>query len=139
MREELITLTKKQHGRLEIIRRLMRRELKQKVAAEMLGLSTRQVRNLVRKVRQDGARGLAHGNRGKPSPKRMTRELVERIIALVKERYRGFKPKFAAEKLWTRDRIRVSDEKMRQIMIEAGLWRVRRQKSEVHPWPEPIC
>ena len=72
MREELITLTKEQHARLEIIRRLMRRELKQKIAAEMLGLSTRQVRNLVRKVRQDGARGLAHGNRGKPSPKRLT-------------------------------------------------------------------
>ena len=137
MREELITLTKKQHGRLEIIRRLMRRELKQKVAAEMMGLSTRQVRNLVRKVKQDGARGLAHGNRGKPSPKRLARELVERIVGLVKERYRGFKPKFAAEKLWTRDKIRVSDEKMRQIMIEAGLWRVRRQKSEVHPWREP--
>jgi transposase len=137
MREELITLTKKQHDRLEIIRRLMRRELKQKVAAEMMGLSTRQVRNLVRKVKQDGARGLAHGNRGQPSPKRLARELVERIVALVKEHYRGFKPKFAAEKLWTRDRIRVSDEKMRQIMIEAGLWRVRRQKSEVHPWREP--
>ena len=137
MREELITLTKKQHDRLEIIRRLMRRELKQKVAAEMMGLSTRQVRNLVRKVKQDGARGLAHGNRGQPSPKRLARELVERIVGLLKERYRGFKPKFAAEKLWTRDRIRVSDEKMRQIMIEAGLWRVRRQKSEVHPWREP--
>jgi len=137
MREELITLTKKQHDRLEIIRRLMRRELKQKVAAELLGLSTRQVRNLARKVKQDGARGLAHGNRGKPSPKRLARELVERIVALVKERYRGFKPKFAAEKLWTRDKIRVSDEKMRQIMIEAGLWRVRRQKREVHPWREP--
>ena len=33
MRGELITLTKKQHARLEIIRRLMRRELKQKAVA----------------------------------------------------------------------------------------------------------
>ncbi len=137
MREEQITLTKTEHERLAIIRRLMRRELRQKVAAELLGLSTRQVRNLVRKVARDGARGLAHGNRGQPSPKRLARELVDRIVALLKERYRGFKPKFAAEKLWTREKIRVSDEKMRQIMIEAGLWRVRRQKSEVHPWREP--
>jgi len=137
VREELITLTKNEHDRLAIIRRLIRRELKQKVAAELLGLSTRQVRNLVRKVERDGARGLAHGNRGKPSPKRLAQELVDRIVALVKERYRGFKPKFATEKLWTRERIRVSDEKMRQIMIQAGLWRVRRHKSEVHPWREP--
>jgi transposase len=137
VREERITLTKKEHERLAVVRQVMRGELKQKVAAELLSLSTRQVRNLVRKVERDGAKGLAHGNRGKPSPKRMAQTLVDRIIALVKERYRDFKPKFAAEKLWKRDKIRVSDEKMRQIMIGAGLWRVHRHKSEVHPWREP--
>ena len=134
MREELITLTKKEHERLAVIRQIMKRELKQKVAAELLGLSTRQVRNLVRKVERDGAKGLAHGNQGKPSPKRMAQALVDRIVALVRERYRDFKPKFAAEKLWKRDKIKVSDEKMRQIMIGAGLWRVRRHKTEIHPW-----
>jgi transposase len=137
VREELITLTKKEHERLAVVRQVMRRELKQKVAAELLGLSTRQVRNLVRKVERYGAKGLAHGNRGKPSPKRMAQALIDRIIALVKERYRDFKPKFAAEKLWKRDKIKVSDEKMRQIMIVAGLWRVRRHKTEIHPWREP--
>lgn len=137
MREELITLTKKELERLAIVRRVMKRELKQKVAAELLELSARQVRNLVRKVERDGARGLAHGNRGKPSPKRMAQTLVDRIVALVKARYRDFKPKFAAEKLWKRDKIKVSDEKMRQIMIDAKLWHVRRHKTEVHPWREP--
>ncbi len=137
MREERITLTKKELERLAVIRQVLRRELKQKVAAELMGLSTRQVRNLVRKVERGGAQGLAHGNRGKPSPKRLAPALVDRIVALVKERYRDFKPKFAAEKLWKRERIRVSDEKLRQIMMGAGLWRVRRYKAEVHPWREP--
>ncbi len=137
MREEQITLTKKEHERLAIMRQVMKREMKQKVAGDLLELSIRQVRNLVRKVERDGARGLAHGNRGRPSPKRMAERVVNRIVVLVKERYRDFKPKFAAEKLWSREGIRVSDEKMRQIMIEAGLWRVHRHKNEVHPWREP--
>ena len=137
MREELITLTKKEVERLGVIRRVMKRELRQKAAAQMLGLSTRQVRNLVRKVEHEGARGLAHGNRGKPSPKRMDPELVDRIVGLVKTRYKGFKPKFAAEKLSKKEKIRVSDEKMRRIMIEAKLWHVRRHQTEVHPWREP--
>jgi transposase len=137
VREELITLTKKEVERLGVIRRVMKRELRQKAAAQMLGLSTRQVRNLVRKVEQEGARGLAHGNRGKPSPKRMSQELVDRIVGLVKTRYKGFKPKFAAEKLCKREKIRVSDEKMRRIMIEAKLWHVHRHQTEVHPWREP--
>lgn len=137
MREELITLTKKEHERLAMVRRVMKGELKQKVAAELLGLSTRQVRNLMRKVEKEGAKGLAHGNRGRPSPKRMAQLLVDRIVSLVRAHYRDFKPKFAAEKLWQKDKIKVSDEKMRQIMIKAGLWRVHRHKSEVHPWREP--
>jgi hypothetical protein len=70
-------------------------------------------------------------------PKRLAQPLVDRIVALVKERYRDFKPKFAAEKLWQKEKIRVSDEKMRQIMIGAGLWRVHRHKTEIHPWREP--
>lgn len=79
MREELIMLTKKEHGRLSIIRPLMRREVKQKVAAELLGLTTRPVRDFVRKVEGHGARGLAHGNCGRHSPKRMGQDLVDDV------------------------------------------------------------
>ena len=41
MRKEFITLTKKKHERLAIIRRIMKRELKQKEAGDLLELSTR--------------------------------------------------------------------------------------------------
>jgi transposase len=122
-REELITLTKKEHERPTIVLRVVKRELKQKDAAELLEPSTCHVRNLVRRVERGEPKGLVHGNRGKPAPKRLAPPLVERIVALVKGRCRDFKPKFAAEKLRQQDKIRVSDEKMRRIMIEARLWR----------------
>ena len=136
MRKELITLTRQEHERLEIIRKVMKRDLRQEEAGTLMGVTDRQVRNLIRKVRERGAAGMAHGNRGKPSPKRMAGELVAKIVAIIKERYRDFKPKFAAEKLARKERIKVSDEKLRQIMIEAGLWRVHRRRSEVHQWRE---
>ena len=136
MRKELITLTKQEHERLEIIGRVMKRELRQKEAGALIGVTDRQIRNLVWKVRASGASGIAHGNRGKPSPKRMPEELVGRIVERIRERYQDFKPKFAAEKLWKKDRIKVSDEKLRQIMIEAGLWRIHRRKGVVHAWRE---
>jgi hypothetical protein len=137
VRKELIALTKKEHERLEIIRRVMKREIRQKEAGVLMGITDRQVRTLVRKVRERGAAGLAHGNRGKPSPKRMPTDLVGKIAEIIKSRYRDFKPKFAAEKLWKKDRIKISDEKLRQIMIGAGLWRVHRKRSQIHPWREP--
>lgn len=136
MRKDLITLTRQEHERLQVIRRVMKRELRQKEAGELIGVTDRQIRNLVRKVKEKGVQGMAHGNRGKPSPRRMPGELVARIVAIVRQRYQDFKPKFAAEKLAKKEKIRVSDEKLRQIMIEAGLWRVHRRKREVHQWRE---
>jgi len=136
VRKDLITLTKREHERLEILRRVMKGELRQREAGALMGVTDRQVRNLRRKVQEKGAVGLAHGNRGKPSPKRMPQDLVRRIVELLKERYRDFRPKFASEKLWRKERIRISDEKLRQIMIEAGVWRVHRRKTEVHAWRE---
>jgi transposase len=136
LRKERITLSKKELERLPTIRQVMKGELTQRKAAEEMRLSIRQVRNLVRKMETGGAAALAHGNRGRASPKRLPQPVVDRIVGLIKHRYRDFKPKFAAEKLWTRDRIRVSDEKVRQIMIAAGLWRVHRRRAEVHAWRE---
>ena len=136
MRKDLITLTRQEHERLQVIRKVMNGELRQREAGELVGVTDRQIRNLVRKVKEKGARGLAHGNRGQPSPKRMPEELVSRIVVIVKEKYGDFKPKFAAEKLWKKEKIRVSDEKLRQIMIEAGLWRVHRRQRDVHQWRE---
>lgn len=136
MRKELIALTQKEHDRLEIIRRVQRRDLRQKEAGALLDITDRQVRRLIRKIREKGAAGLAHGNRRKPSPKRIPEELVARIVQIIKLRYRDFKPKFAAEKLWKKEKIRISDEKLRQIMIGGGLWRVHRRKTAIHGWRE---
>lgn len=136
MRKELITLTRQEHERYAIIKRVMKGEMKQAEAADLLDLTDRQVRNLRDKVREKGVRGMAHGNRGKSSPRKMAVELVERIRQVLRERYEDFKPKLASEKLWTNERIRVSDEKLRQIMIEHGLWKARRKRGAIHVWRE---
>jgi len=61
----------------------------------------------------------------------MAKELEDRIGEIVERKYADFKPSFASEKLLERHGIRVGREKLRQIMILKGLWRVRRGKKEV--------
>jgi len=135
-RKELITLSQEEHDRLLIVRKVMKGEISQVEAADLLNISDRQVRTLIGKVREKGAKGLAHGNRGKPSPRKMSEAEEERIAGIIKDKYWDFGPTFAAEKLWEREKTRVSDEKLRQIMIGAGIWRVRHRKGEVHQWRE---
>lgn len=135
-REDLITLSREEHDRLQIIRKVIKGQMRQVEAADLLNISDRQIRNLVIKVKEKGAGGMAHANRGRESPKKMAKAEEERIAGIIREKYWDFGPTFAAEKLWERDKIKISDEKLRQIMIGAGIWRVRRRRGDVHQWRE---
>jgi transposase len=136
MREDVIAMTKRELERSQVVGVCLKREVTQAKAGELLGLSERQVRRLVRRVRLKGMRGLKHGNRGRSSPRKMSPEQEERIASIIGERYPDFSPLHATEKLWERDRVRVSREKVRQIMMARGLWRRRRRRKAIHVWRE---
>ncbi len=127
--------------RYQIIQRALKKEVSQAKAAELLELSERHVRRLAKRVRMKGLRGLVHGNRGRPSSRKMSLEREERIGSIIAERYRDFTPLHATEKLWERHKVRVSREKVRRIMMAKGLWKRRRRRKEDHIWRErkPHC
>ena len=70
--DELLTMSKREITRLEVMQRLKEKRLKQAEAAEMLGISVRQVKRLWRAYRQEGAQGggidrQQSGRRSKPA------------------------------------------------------------------------
>ena len=136
MREDIVEMTKRELERWQVIQRVMLGALTQAEAGEVLGLCERQVRRLVKKGKKKGARGLIHGSRGKPSPRKMAEELEDRITAIIRTRYPDFSPLHATEKLAERHRIGVSREKIRQVMMSHGLWKRRRVRKEAHVWRE---
>lgn len=53
---------------------------------------------------------------------------------MIETHYYDFGPKFAAEKLYERHGIKVNKETLRQLMVEWGLWKAKRQKqAQIHP------
>ncbi len=136
MREDIIAMTKRELERGQVVGRCLRKEIRQAEAGELLGLSERHIRRLVKRVRASGVRGLKHGNRGRESPRKMSPELESRIGSIIGERYPDFTPLHAAEKLWERHRIRVSREKVRQLMMARGLWKRRWRRKADHVWRE---
>jgi hypothetical protein len=103
--------------------------MKQKDAAEFLSLSCRQVRTIVRKVKLHGDKSIAHGSRGKPSPRKFSDEFREDVITIVKRKYYDFGPTFASEKLGEIDRKKVNKETLRQWMIEKLIWIPRKLRA----------
>ena len=114
--------------RFGVITRVRERRLTQVEAARILELGVRQVQRMCAAVARDGADGLISRKRGRPSSRRFSESLRRSIVTLISAHYADFGPTLACEKLLERHGISVSDETVRKLMIEAGIWRTRAQR-----------
>lgn len=134
--KELMIMTQKDLSRYEIAKRLLRGEINGAEASKQLDLSVRQIKRIKARVKKRGIKGVIHGNRGKSSNRRMSREQIAKIEIIVKKKYADFGPTFAAEKLEKCHALKISNEKLRQLMIDWALWRVksRKKNKEYRKW-----
>ena len=121
-------MTNREVDRLAVMTKLINKQTNGTEAALQLGVSTRQIRRMKKRVKKDGPTGLVHRGRGKPSKRKITRAIVETIIQLLLTMYVGFGPTFAAEKLFENHQIKISDETLRAIMIKNNLWKPKQKK-----------
>ena len=95
--------------------------MRQRTAAEILGVSVRHVKRLLRSYRSEGAAGLVSKQRGKPSHHQLDTEMVQAALDLLKGRYADFGPTLAHEKLVEREGLKLCLGSTRKIMIEEGI------------------
>lgn len=115
-------------NRAGILQQVTDKQLTQTKAADLLGLSARQVRRLMVVYRHNPA-GLAHASRGKPSNHKFDPKLMARAIELIRTKYPDFGPTFASEKLEQLDGIKVNHESLRRAMIKANLWQPKKREA----------
>ena len=139
--DELLTMSKKELTRLEVMKRLEEKRMRQKEAAEILGVSTRHIRRLLHSFREHKEKGLISKRRGKPSNNRLKAETKQEAIDLLHSRYHDFGPTLASEKLTEIHDLTLSVESVRQIMIAEELWKPRKVKRKaVHQMrPRRAC
>src|SRR5207245_1375900 len=64
-KQEMLMLSTKDRDRLKILHEVKRKHLTQRAAAQQLGVSDRWVRELLRRVKKEGDRGVVHRGRGR--------------------------------------------------------------------------
>lgn len=132
-----ITMSSKEVKKYDIVRKTISKELNGAQAAQLLNLSTRQIRRLKNKVKNRGAKGLVHGSRGKPGNRSMPAKERQKIIALLHRHYHDFGPLLASEKLEERHQIKRDRSTISSIMVAEGLWQLHTKKKELHrSWRE---
>ena len=117
-------------SRLEVVQRVKQKNLKQREAAELLGLTERQIKRLCKLYEEEGASGLISKRRGRPSNNRLAVKTLKKARELLRTHYHDFGPTLAHEKLTIKG-VRLSVEAVRQLMIAEGLWQVRRARRAV--------
>jgi transposase len=138
--KDMILMSLNEVKRLKLIQSAIDRQINQKTVAVMLGVSERQVRRLVKAVKDRGDKGIIHGSRGRSSNHRFSDRIKEKVISLYKRRYPDFGPTLATEKLLEIEGIRLSDETLRKWLLEAGLWKKKRKRSIYRQWrPRRAC
>jgi transposase len=120
-----------------VLQRLNDHEITQKQAGLMLGLSDRQIRNILARYRQNGTKGIIHKLRNRPSNNQADPEVVHRILTLAQEELlSGYGPTELAEEFQQRFGIKVPNETIRRVLSKAGLWTVKKRKIRHRKWRE---
>jgi transposase len=129
-------MTQAERDRLDALKKAKKKLITQKQAAEEIGVTERQVRRLLRKLRRKGDQAVIHELRGRASNRKLSAELEQLAVTVLSDPlYRGFGPTLAVEYLHKQHEITVSKETLRRWMTKAGLWKAgRRRVIEVHQW-----
>ena len=131
--DRLLEMSAKELNRLEVMQRLVKKQMSQKEAGRILDLSTRQIKRLLKAYRQQGAAGLVSKHRGRKGNNRLSEDVKKRAVNVLKTKYKGFGPTLAHEKLVEKEKLKLSDESVRQLMIAEELWKPRKAKQvEAH-------
>jgi transposase len=121
---ETFTLSRKELQRPGLVKAACAGRITTRQAAHALGLSLRQVRRLKRRFEARGPAGLMHGNRGRPSPRRLARATRAAALRLMTTRYVGFNDRHLTEKLREEHGLALSRESVRRLRREQG-WPAR--------------
>ena len=128
----LIVMSERELNRIEVLSQVTQSRMTVMTAANVLGLSRRQVHRLLKDFQTEGPAAIRHKARGRRSNNRIDPAIRAFAVTLVRENYIDFGPTFAAEKLAEDHDLKVSRETLRKWMQDAGIWLSRKQRRTFH-------
>lgn len=134
--EDRIIMSQKEVNRLYVIHQAIEKTITQDQAAEMLGLTDRQVRRIARSIKLEGDVGICHKSRGKRAHNRIADKIKDKAATFCRDCYKEFGPTHASEKLLTKHKIKVSAETLRGWFLEEHIPYKSRKKRPHRQWRE---
>jgi transposase len=132
MKREQISLGTKEQKRAFVLNQLLSRVIDVSEAAQLLGLSPRQIKRLKASYRVGGPAALVHGNRGRPPWQAVSAIQAARVLELAQGRYAGFNHQHLTEMLAESEGVPLHRTTVRRILGKAGLHSPRTRRTAGH-------
>lgn len=132
MSEWELRVSQRELHRLHVVRLTLEGRESVGRGAKLLGISARQMKRLRRKMREGGAGGLVHGNRGKAAWNQTRSEKLNKVIELARGRYQGLNDTHFTEKLKEKEKVNLSRPTVRRVLRAAGIAPVRKRGVKRH-------
>ena len=129
---ETVTMSRKEAPRAGLVKAALAGQITNAQGAQALHVSPRQFRRVKARYRGDGARGLVHRLRGRPSPRALDGAVRARVAELVLTTYRDLNDCHCTEKLREVEALLVSRSTVRRLRRTLGLPPKRRRRPPQH-------
>ena len=121
-------LSMKEVNRLRVLQGYMDGKIGMEEASRILKRRPRSVYRMVAKLRKNGPQGVLHGNRNKPSPRRISDLLRYKLIEFAQGKYRDINDTHLCEILREAEGIVIGRETLRGILRKGGIPSKRKVK-----------
>ena len=127
-----VTLNQREQARLQVLNSVMEYQLPRAQAAELLGISERQLRRVLAAYRRDGAAALVHGNRGGKPRNSVPEDVAAAAVILANGKYADFNHSHFTEVLAEREGIYLSRQTLSRLLNRHGLTSARQHRPPKH-------
>ena len=130
--KELHLITQDRMDKIIILQKIVDKKMTRSEAGDVMNLSARHIRRLVKQYRMNGAESFYYKAR-KVSNRKLSDELERQVLGLIRSKYIDFGPTLVSEKLDELDGLKISRETIRKWMITANIWHgKKRKKAKIH-------
>jgi transposase len=129
---ETITLDKHGQKRLLVLNGVISGQVMAGEAAQVLGLSERQIWRILAAYREEGAAALVHGNRGRSPVNALSTGVRAQVVDLAEREYPGYNHQHLTEQLNEAEGIGIGRSSVRRILLEAGMASPRKRRAPKH-------
>ncbi|HZW40284.1 MAG TPA: ISNCY family transposase [Ignavibacteriaceae bacterium] len=121
-------MSHKEIDRLKIISQLEEKKITVKTVSELMGISQRQTYRVLKKIKEEGSKGVIHKLRGKIGNRGYSMEIKEKVIKLYHKEFWDYGPTLFSENLLKYYNISVNHETLRRWLRTESITTSMRKK-----------